>query len=609
VNDDYDRLDRESVKQEIRDWTQVWAKLKPLGDAPVVVLGRIDAFCVEKRITREALEALGTRIAFRRGGSAWLAYAGRNGNSTITAIKYRPLGGSSHESVSEKPSVWLRPIIVGKLDALEWFVAEGETEAARLKDLVGGIATVLCLPTGARADFRAEWAALIPRGATVYLAEDADTDGDEHAAKAAHVIGGRTVRVRPPDGAKDWCAWDGDRDQFIALVREARERARVERELTVVTTTAFAAIDEPGASSVLGDPDAPLVAEGNNVVVYGDGGSGKTTLTVDLGYHAAAGDDWLSVLVPSARRVLLLENEGPRPLFRRKLARKERCWEGSPIDGRLFVLEEPWARFNFADPEWRQALADVIAELEVDVAIIGPITACGMDAPGTIQEVRAFIALVDDLRARSARAELAIVLIHHENRAGKPSGAWEGATDVLLHVTAQGHGKLRLYVQKARWSSQMHQTALQLSWADGDSFVLDEAGEPNRPERVWNNIAEYVLAHGGCSWNEVDAHVGGTATYKRHRRTAMLEEGVLINAAGRGGFVLWHHDDPARPALDSEVRRRSDAPTDAPASATGDGGGSRGASVRRRLKDDAPTDAPASASPDEVDSDDLEGDR
>jgi hypothetical protein len=50
----------------------------------------------------------------------------------VTAIKYRPLDGSSHETKAEEPSAWLNPIVIGKRDALDWFIAEGETDAARL---------------------------------------------------------------------------------------------------------------------------------------------------------------------------------------------------------------------------------------------------------------------------------------------------------------------------------------------------------------------------------------------------------------------------------------------------------------------------------------------
>jgi AAA domain len=360
--------------------------------------------------------------------------------------------------------------------------------------------------------------------------------------------------------------------------------------LSIVTLEAFAGVDEPGAEAVLGTDDAPLIPKGGDVLIYGDGGVGKTTLVVDLAFHLAAGDDWLAIGVPHALRVLIVENEGPRPLFRKKLARKLNAWHGSPLEGRVHVFEHPWGGFTFADDDWQQRIAAVIREHEIDVLVVGPVTSAGMDEAGTIAQVRSFIDdNVAEVRRLSGRA-IAIVLVHHENKGGKVSGAWEGVGDTLLHVMAQGHGKLRLYVQKARWSSEQHATMLHLVWADGDGFRLADE-PPSRPERVWDDIAEYVLEHGGCSWNELDDNVGGNATYKRRRRDAMLEEGVLINAGTIKSFVLWHRDDPAHPILD-EGASDEGRTWDAPASDTGDGAAETGASLRPSYRDAGVLDAP-----------------
>ena len=107
-------------------------KLTPLTSVNGDLRGRVARFCAAKQISPAALEALGTRIAIRGGGSVWLAFAGHNGADVVTAIKYRPLDGSSHETKAEEPSAWLNPIVIGKRDALDWFIAEGETDAARL---------------------------------------------------------------------------------------------------------------------------------------------------------------------------------------------------------------------------------------------------------------------------------------------------------------------------------------------------------------------------------------------------------------------------------------------------------------------------------------------
>ena len=41
-----------------------------------------------------------------------------------------------------------------------------------------------------------------------------------------------------------------------------------------------------------------MLPEDGDVMIYGDGGASKTTLTIDLGCHLAAGDDWLGIPVP-----------------------------------------------------------------------------------------------------------------------------------------------------------------------------------------------------------------------------------------------------------------------------------------------------------------------
>jgi replicative DNA helicase len=145
-----------------------------------------------------------------------------NGRRVPTAIKYRDVASGRRDA--EPGSVYLEPLVVGDRTALDWFLAEGETDGARLVGLVGDVAAIMILPAGALT-FRREWASFIPRGASVYLAHDGDRHGDAGARKAADVVGGRCVRVRPPDGL-DWCEWPGDREQFVRLVRDAKARAR-----------------------------------------------------------------------------------------------------------------------------------------------------------------------------------------------------------------------------------------------------------------------------------------------------------------------------------------------------------------------------------------------
>jgi hypothetical protein len=449
----------------VRDLTAVWEQLRPIGDADDEARAAFEAFCERQRIAFADLAALGTRVRRDPDVGYQAAYAGSNSNGVVTAIKFRPLSGTSRDCTSVDGSRWLRPIIIGKLDADDWLIVEGETDAARLHGLVGDTSAILVLPTGATT-FEAAWAGRIPRGARVAHCHDADEAGDAGAAKAAEIIGGRTVRVRPPVDGTDWCEWEGDREAFLMLAKPISL-------MSIVTAEQFAAVDEPGEEPIVGQGDEVLIAVDSDVMVYGDGGAAKTTLTIDLACHMAAAREWLGYSIPRAVNVLVVENEGQRAMFRKKIRRKLAEWDGPDIGGRLKVEEAPWGQFTFATAEWRAGLAEAVKEQEIDVLIIGPLSRIGMNAAGTLQEVRAFMAYVAEVRAQAGRP-LTVILVHHENKGGTVSGAWEGTGDTLLHNEKRGNGFTDVHVQKARNASKSHDTTLHLAWTPGDGFRLKD---------------------------------------------------------------------------------------------------------------------------------------
>lgn len=324
----------------------------------------------------------------------------------------------------------------------------------------------------------------------------------------------------------------------------------------VVPIEDFISVNEPGAEPLVGEPGAVLIPENGDVMIYGDGGVGKTTLAVDFAYHIAAGQDWLGINIPKPASVLLVENEGPRPLFRDKLRRKHASWEGDQVQGHLHVVENPWGRISFSDPACRELLADELAVNQTDVLVIGPVTRSGMNEAGTLQDVRDFMLLVNDVRETSGR-RVTVILIHHESKSGQVSGAWEGAGDTLFHVQGQGHGKVRLFIQKARWSTTHHATALQLLWAAGDSFTV-EAREEITEETIADQILTACRAASGASWTKVREQVKGNADTLAKIRDRLLHTGLIINTSTvHGRFILWPKDDPAAP-----LQIRTDPGTD-----------------------------------------------
>ncbi len=357
-----------------------------------------------------------------------------------------------------------------------------------------------------------------------------------------------------------------------------------------VTGEQFVAHPVPQAEPIVVDSTGSTIFPATGLVlVYGNGGAGKTTLKLDASMHFAAGESWLDGLAVPTRplRIGWIENEGPQEEFRRKLERKLALWRGRFPEGNFRVLDRPWGSFDMRLELHRLELADAITNDDLDLVIVGPLNRLGMEGGGTPDDVRAFVAHLEDVQRRAAR-HVSITVLHHENRAGQVSGAWEGIPDLLVHVQARNHGETRVFWQKAKWSSSLHGTTSALVWNDGESFELEEEG-PSRPERVWEEIAAFVLAHGGCSMNDVEKGVTGEGSFLRQRRDWMLEDGVLVNLGKGRGFELWHRDDPARPVDLEEVRRTADAPSDAPASPTRGATVGVGASVRRSRKGDAPT--------------------
>ncbi len=55
-------------------------------------------------------------------------------------------------------------------------------------------------------------------------------------------------------------------------------------DLRFVAAASFANVED-GADAIVGDGDNVLVPEGGDVMFYGDGGAGKTTMMVDLAIH------------------------------------------------------------------------------------------------------------------------------------------------------------------------------------------------------------------------------------------------------------------------------------------------------------------------------------
>jgi 5S rRNA maturation endonuclease (ribonuclease M5) len=362
------------------------------------------------------------------------------------------------------------------------YIVEGERDVEAV-EAAGGLAT--CNPMGA-GKWTAEHAASLQGARRIVVVADRDEIGRRHATSVVASLA--AVGLAAPDvelveaavgkDAADHLAADRDLAELqpLELPAEAEQANEAARALRIVPLEEFAAVDEASATPLLGADDEVIIAADSLTVFYGDGGAGKTTLAVDAVAHLASGTSWLGFPVPRPVRVLLIENEGPRGLFRRKLRRKIAAWDGAPFAPNVVVVEEPWARTSFADEELRTALAEELDRLEIDLVVAGPVKRLGMEGGGTPDEVSRFHDLINALRAR-VRRPLAVLLVHHENKAGGVSGAWSGEPDTLVRVTLDGRDRTIVKLEKTRWASSAHGSKLMLAWAKGEGFtIVDREG-------------------------------------------------------------------------------------------------------------------------------------
>ncbi len=158
--------------------------------------------------------------------------------------------------------------------------------------------------------------------------------------------------------------------------------------------------------------------------------------------------------------------------MRRKLRRRLAVCDDEDINQWVRVLARPWASFTFADEPRRVALVQLVNTEVIDVIIAGPLSKIGMNDAGTLAEVNTFMEMIRQVSSRVTRP-LTVILVHHENKGGSVSGAWEGAGDTILHTQSARNGKTILEVQKARWDSKRHGLTLKLRWTEGESFALE----------------------------------------------------------------------------------------------------------------------------------------
>jgi AAA domain len=266
---------------------------------------------------------------------------------------------------------------------------------------------------------------------------------------------------------------------------------------------AFAAVEEASPIPILGDAAGTVIPRAGLAVIGGKAGAGKSTTVIDLGVHLAGERSWLGFDAAEGIRVLLLENEGPRHMLRRKLAHRLDLAKdaGHPVEpGRVFVYDDShdgvgtWAGVRLDDAKATRRLRATIKALEIDLVIAGPISSFGLGIGSPEDADR----LAHNLQPLGLGTTTAFLLHTHLRKADSKdeidsfSGAWERPADAVMLVRPNGTGTYRLTFPKLRWRQGQHGGLIFQGETADSEIALVKSIEQEQERDLRGEVVEYL---------------------------------------------------------------------------------------------------------------------
>lgn len=306
-----------------------------------------------------------------------------------------------------------------------------------------------------------------------------------------------------------------------------------------VTVREFVARRDENASEAIVEADqGKLLPAAGLAILAAKTGDGKTTLTLDLVLHAAAGLDYLELRFPRPARVLIVENEGPREAFREKLERKLADWTHDGEHVRVWDEPASWGAVQISRAEIRRRLRAEIERHSIDLVVADTLTRFGVRGNGTPEETREFVAWLAEV---GLGRDVAFLLLHHprtRSEAGETdleqiAGAWPPHADLILRLQKLEAGRARLSFPKARWTRGDRPASLLAFDADAETFTY--LGDDEREDRDYR--AELVDLMSDGEWWTINRlrqkrDAGGIGADPTNVRAALEDAEVFERVSG-----------------------------------------------------------------------------
>lgn len=425
------------------------------------------------------------------------------------------------------------------------YIPEGEKDVEAI-EASGGVATC---NSGGAGKFTAELAAMLSGARSIVIVADNDEQGRAHAALVRRLLLGlspppedlRVVRAAVGKDAHDHLIRNGlPLEALVPL-----EGLDDEPLPTAVFLKARPFVQQPRehAPALIGSSSETLITAGGFLLMAGQGGASKTTLTLDAVAHMASGQEWLGWPVERPVRCVIIENEGPRAKFAEKLEAKLDSWDGPSFEDNVWVLSEPWTRFGLDDENMRRQLRDFCHSEKIDLVCADPLDSLGVQGVGSPDETRQFMAWMKECGLFN---DLAFWLLHHFNKAPhrdviqQLSGAWGGHPDAVLGVKKEGKRRTKVIWAKLRWATEPAEPELLLEWeTETRGYKAIERSEALDDAELHERIEEFLSGVHEATGREVKQGVKGNNQRIVQLLKEGLEEGRYINRSGSARRPAW----------------------------------------------------------------------
>lgn len=308
---------------------------------------------------------------------------------------------------------------------------------------------------------------------------------------------------------------------------------------------AFLARDLPPAESLVGVTrgGTNLLPRYGWVMPWGREGSGKTSILVDLLFHAAAGIDWLGYTIERPVRVVCIVNEGIPGGFQDKLRQKLDTWphDRDAVQDNLAVYASPWGAFTFADAAMAAHAYDYAHDFAADYLALDPLHTLGTTGAGSPAETEQF---KHTLRHFGVWDSIGVITAHHSNKLGIVSGDWGRHPDTVIRIEKDGKNPAtKLTLEKARPADPAELgVPFMLEW-DVETFgyvrrALPEATPKVSDDELEHRIRERLEATGKPeSKTSLRKTVQGANDRIGDVIEAGIERGVFVNIATTPGRI------------------------------------------------------------------------